>query len=430
MTAAPFAYPRLGPRAAPRSLLLRLLWVLPALYAGSRFGFHTAVHVAAATVLFAAAHVAAKRTRSEILKAVLLIAQMLMVFAVGFLPSPWGFGSAIPAPLMLRLPLYAFMFCFPAYAASPARPWLAAIASILFAALWASVVLIAQRDPHTVTLADLDRSVFAGWRTLYVALNQPHFFSASLWQNELVVASWVGAVITLQTFRIRGLARRSAAIEARSKALAAYFSPQLVRVLMEAGKDPLPPRPRRLAILNCDLVGFTALAGGMTPQEAGRTLRAFRACVEQAVFAEDGAVSAFVGDGAVALFGLAGEDAAARAVRCAGRLQRAWAEASAGLAGGRAAPVAVGIDLGDALIGVVGEGRSMSLLAAGAPVQGAERLQAATRTSGAAILVSDAVADDLAARASPVRMRRLEAVGAWTVDAATSEPADGRGPDL
>jgi hypothetical protein len=46
------------------------------------------------------------------------------------------------------------------------------------------------------------------------------------------------------------------------------------------------------------------------------------------------------------------------------------------------------VDFGRAVMGLVGEGRQVSLLLLGAPAAGAERLQAATREAGVKVLAS------------------------------------------
>jgi class 3 adenylate cyclase len=78
--------------------------------------------------------------------------------------------------------------------------------------------------------------------------------------------------------------------------------------------------------------------------------------------------------------------------------------------------LAVGIDAGAALVGVVGEGRAMSLLMQGPPIVRAAELQAATRTLGSPILLSEAAA---AAASGPAKARLTlveGAEGVWALN--------------
>ena len=53
-----------------------------------------------------------------------------------------------------------------------------------------------------------------------------------------------------------------------------------------------------------DIVGFTRLGEAMPPADAMALLRAFHTRVERAVFAHNGMVDKFMGDGALACFGV------------------------------------------------------------------------------------------------------------------------------
>ena len=73
---------------------------------------------------------------------------------------------------------------------------------------------------------------------------------------------------------------------------------------------------RRLTVLFCDLVGSTALAARLDPEEMAATLRRWQDAVSGSVVRFGGYVAKFMGDGMLAYFGWprAHEDDAARAV--------------------------------------------------------------------------------------------------------------------
>jgi hypothetical protein len=74
---------------------------------------------------------------------------------------------------------------------------------------------------------------------------------------------------------------------------------------------------RQLTVMFCDLVGSTALAARLDPEELREVIGAYHQCVAEAVGRFDGLVAKYMGDGALVYFGYprAHEDDAERAVR-------------------------------------------------------------------------------------------------------------------
>jgi class 3 adenylate cyclase len=76
---------------------------------------------------------------------------------------------------------------------------------------------------------------------------------------------------------------------------------------------------RQLTIMFCDLVGSTALATGLDPEDMRIVIRAYQDCCAETIQLYDGAVARFMGDGVMAYFGYpcAHEQNVERAVRAA-----------------------------------------------------------------------------------------------------------------
>src|SRR4029450_9058395 len=80
-----------------------------------------------------------------------------------------------------------------------------------------------------------------------------------------------------------------------------------------AGTSP-PSRPsgeaaaqaerRQVTVMFCDLVGSTALASLLDPEDLREVISAFHACVAAMVRSHDGFVAKYMGDGVVPSFGL------------------------------------------------------------------------------------------------------------------------------
>ena len=85
---------------------------------------------------------------------------------------------------------------------------------------------------------------------------------------------------------------------------------------------PAPPRTdgaerRQLTVMFCDLVGSTALASRLDPEDMREILGVYHKCVAEAIGRYDGFVARYMGDGALVYFGYpqGHEDDAERAVR-------------------------------------------------------------------------------------------------------------------
>jgi class 3 adenylate cyclase len=74
---------------------------------------------------------------------------------------------------------------------------------------------------------------------------------------------------------------------------------------------------RQLTVMLCDLVGSTALASRLDPEDLREVIGAYHKCLAEVIDRFDGFVAKYLGDGALAYFGYpqAHEDDAERAVR-------------------------------------------------------------------------------------------------------------------
>src|SRR5215475_9000894 len=87
--------------------------------------------------------------------------------------------------------------------------------------------------------------------------------------------------------------------------------------------SPIPAVPmssaerRQLTVLFCDLVGSTALASRLDPEDLREIIGVYHRCVADTVARFEGFVAKYMGDGVLVYFGypLAHEDDAERAVR-------------------------------------------------------------------------------------------------------------------
>ena len=148
--------------------------------------------------------------------------------------------------------------------------------------------------------------------------------------------------------------------------------------------DELTTREERKVVtcLFCDLVGFTARAERMDPEDVRRLLQPYHARVRGELERFGGTVEKFIGDAVMAVFGapVAHEDDPERAVRAALAIREVLAEEGD-------LEVRIGITTGEALITLDARPDAGEGMASGDVVNTAARLQAAAPTG--AILVDE-----------------------------------------
>ena len=137
-----------------------------------------------------------------------------------------------------------------------------------------------------------------------------------------------------------------------------------------------------MTCLFCDLVGFTARAEKMDPEDVRRLLQPYHARVRSDLERHGGTVEKFIGDAVMAVFGAptAHEDDPERAVRAALAIRDALADEEE-------LDVRIGITTGEALVALRARPEEGEGMASGDIVNTAARLQTAAPVNG--ILVDE-----------------------------------------
>ncbi|HEX9440624.1 MAG TPA: AAA family ATPase, partial [Roseiflexaceae bacterium] len=143
---------------------------------------------------------------------------------------------------------------------------------------------------------------------------------------------------------------------------------------------------RQLTVMFCDLVGSTALAAQLDPEDLRETIAAYRDGVAAIVRKYGGTISRYIGDGMLILFGhpSAHEDDAERAVRAA--LEIAAAGHAPGAPPGLELRVRLGLATGLVIIGdLIGNEASEAQAVLGETPNLAARLQSLAEPDGVVI---------------------------------------------
>lgn len=144
--------------------------------------------------------------------------------------------------------------------------------------------------------------------------------------------------------------------------------------------SPLSAERRQLTVMFCDMVGSTALAGELDPEDMREVLRSFHDVCAQIIGEYDGFVAQYLGDGNLAYFGypLAHEDDAERAVRAGLSIVAAMDELNRSLSGMNDVNISVRVGIATGLVVVghlVGNASSRESTAIGETPNLAARLQ-------------------------------------------------------
>jgi adenylate cyclase len=148
-------------------------------------------------------------------------------------------------------------------------------------------------------------------------------------------------------------------------------------------------------VLFADLRGFTRFAESRTPDAVSRALNRYLAGMSAAILDHGGTVVSYMGDGIMAVFGapVEREDHAAAAVAAARRmLDRELAAFNAWLEGegmGEGFRMGIGLSTGEVMSGNVGSKDRLEYAALGDTTNVGARLEAMTKETGHALLVTD-----------------------------------------
>ncbi|MFZ0713669.1 adenylate/guanylate cyclase domain-containing protein [Mycobacterium sp.] len=188
-----------------------------------------------------------------------------------------------------------------------------------------------------------------------------------------------------------GLAER----QRLQSAFGTYVDPALAARLLEQGDDVFTGERREVTVMFVDVRDFTPFAEANTAEDTVAHLNALFEIVVPAVVEAGGHVNKFLGDGALAVFGVPNDltDHADAAVNAAVMIQRLVAERF-----DDALRIGIGINTGVVIAGTIGGGGKLEFTLIGDTVNVAARVEQLTKTTADAILLTRQTVDALRAR--------------------------------
>ena len=196
----------------------------------------------------------------------------------------------------------------------------------------------------------------------------------------------------------------------------AYVTEKVAREVLDSSSDEisLDGEQRHVAVLFCDLRGFTAYAAGVEPRELVAELNAYFDAVVPPVQDQGGTVDKFMGDAIMAVFTReeGGPDPAQAALAAAAAMRRALERHNAARAAAGRPPLehGIGVHVGFAVAGNVGTAERLQYTVIGDVVNVASRLEKATKELGTWLVCSRAAWEEAVAAGAPADLPAMEPV--------------------
>jgi adenylate cyclase len=197
-----------------------------------------------------------------------------------------------------------------------------------------------------------------------------------------------------------------------------YIDPQVVEGLIERSALAVTAGERRImTVLFCDMVGFTRLSEGMTPQGLVTVMNRYLTIMSEPIRGHHGIIDKYIGDAIMAYWGppfVSETDEAVfaclAAVDMLGRVAALRKELPE-LLGVRSLPMTcdlrIGIATGEALVGSIGSEFMMSYTVMGDAVNLASRLEGANKIYGTHSLLSQST---VTAAGDAIETREIDSV--------------------
>lgn len=163
-----------------------------------------------------------------------------------------------------------------------------------------------------------------------------------------------------------------------------YHSPEIVDRIIQKDHVSIEAIECEVAVLFCDIVGFSTKIENMLPNEISDLLNDFYTMATNAIFRNQGTLDKFIGDNVMAIFGapIASEDNAQRAVKCAREMIKSLVELNDDKPPQQQIELRIGINSGKVIAGDFGSMKRIEYTVLGDTVNIASRLESQVAQPG------------------------------------------------
>ena len=355
----------------------------------------------AACIAICVCHLILLRRRKWVAGVGIVTALMAATFPAIVSVVLWrGLIPPAPVALLVKLPVAAVGISVLATMTLTLRPLYVVIAGIGVALTLVAFLWMAMLDPATV--------VATGSTEPYVG----PAISRSRVVFELVFVTIATAGAAFAARIARQTVSEAAALQRSTDQLSRYFSPDIAAGIRDGGEAFVQGgREQDVVVLFSDIAGYTRLCAGLSPSQALGLLSEYQEYMVAEIFSAGGTLDKFIGDGIMATFGtpVAVPDAADRAVQAARGMTAALERLNAVRVARGEPPLAqrIGIHAGPAVVGNVGTSQRLEFSVIGDAVNVANRIEAACKKTGRAVMMSAAVVSRLQAAADIERLGEI-----------------------
>lgn len=337
-------------------------------------------------------HLLRRHRHAQTIKLGFIVLDVLLIVTVIMLPPPFDTANW-PMQMRLRSPDYLYLLIYLAGSALSYSPLNVLWTGLTIMVVWSIGFFLVFRRPDTLSFAEATGGQpIASNEALRIVLD-PAFVGISQLFNQIVLTAIITGLLFAAVRRARRTLVRQTRAEVMRADLARYVSPDVADAMAARPEYTFgAPATREVAVLFADIVGFTAMAEKLSPERVVALLRSFHSRACKIIFAHDGTLDKFLGDGFMATFGTLERemDCTRRALACAFALQEEVDRWCAKRARRGVIPVriAVGVHCGPVVVGNVGAERRLEFTVIGDPVNVANRLERLTREIGGRIAAS------------------------------------------
>lgn len=212
--------------------------------------------------------------------------------------------------------------------------------------------------------------------------------------DKIISILMVTAILTIAVVRGQRLLNQAVSETIAADELSKFFIPEIATNIVQSGQSIKPGygESSDVAILHCDIRGFTDIAKKSTPTQVMQLLTLYQSRVIKAIRDHQGSVDKFLGDGILASFNAVrkSKNYAADALHAAheiGITIKTWnnEREAAGLQ-----PIHIGISIttGSVVLGIVGDEKRMEYTVIGDPVNLATKLDKHCKIEHCSILTT------------------------------------------
>ncbi|MBM9548739.1 adenylate/guanylate cyclase domain-containing protein [Leptospira sp. 201903074] len=331
--------------------------------------------------------------RGKFVSFVGLFCVVIDLFIITILPFIWynavGGESQVPRTYLIKTYLHfiiAGTLVMNAFSIQPIYPMIYALGVVISQA---GILVYAQQDPRFVSTESFKEA----------------FLGPAAHVNNYIMSMGIigvlGFFLAFLTYRVRRTILSAVNNEVKMTQLSRYFSPNVVEEMNHAEEDFFKPggKESTIAVLFCDIVGFTQISETLGPEKTMALLSEYHSFMLEVVFEHKGTLDKFIGDGMMVTFGtpLPTKEDATNATRAGVAMLQAlslWNE-NRKKTGEQPISIRIGIHYGPVIVGNVGVEKRLEYTVIGDTVNAASRLESLGKDLKRSFLISKELYDQI-----------------------------------